>query len=98
MGSLLRQLQAECALNNRVITCWSCSGPGHFAKDCTAAPKEGAADVSQATMSIHGDADHQEGGDDDDSTQVGEVLPAVEKTRDVEQHGGATKGIPSQRC
>ncbi len=75
-----------------MLKCWSCSEPGHFARDCNAATKEGADDVSQATMSVHGDANHQEGSDDD-STQVGEVLPAMEKTRDVEQHGGATKGM-----
>mmetsp|Transcript_18323 Transcript_18323/g.32095 ORF Transcript_18323/g.32095 Transcript_18323/m.32095 type:complete len:295 (-) Transcript_18323:1008-1892(-) len=85
-------LQAECSQGGGGLKCWSCQEPGHFARDCNAATKEGADDVSQATMSVHGDANHQEGSDDD-STQVGEVLPAVEKTRDVEQHGGATKGM-----
>ena len=46
----LGHLQAECVLNNRVIKCWSCSEPGHFARDCTAAPKEGADDANQATL------------------------------------------------
>jgi len=88
----LGHFQAECSQGGGGLKCWSCQEPGHFARDCNAATKEGADDVSQATMSVHGDANHQEGSDDD-STQVGEVLPAVEKTRDVEQHGGATKGM-----
>jgi len=89
----LGHFQAECSQGGGVLKCWTCHKPGHFARSCTAAPKEEAADeVSEATMSVHGDANHQEGSDDD-STQVGEVLPAVEKTRDVEQHGGATKGM-----
>ena len=72
-----------------MLKCWTCSEPGHFARVCNAAPKEEAADeVSQATVSVHGDG-HQ--ASDDDSTQVGEVLPAEEVS--VEQHSGATKGM-----
>ena len=71
-------LQAECSQGGGVLKCWNCSKPGHFARVCTAAPKEEAADeVSQATMSVHGDANHQQVSDDD-STQVGEVLPVEE--------------------
>ena len=62
-------LQAECSQGGGVLKCWTCYKPGHFARACTAAPKEEAADeVSQATVSVHGDG-HQAG--DDDSTQVG---------------------------
>ena len=71
------------------MKCWKCSEPGHFARVCNAAPKEEAADeVSQATVSVHGDG-HQ--ASDDDSTQEGEVLPAEEVS--VEQHSGAIKGM-----
>ena len=54
-----------------MLYCWTCSEPGHFARACTTTPKEGAADeVSQATVNVHGDANHQEASDDG-STQVG---------------------------
>mmetsp|Transcript_18808 Transcript_18808/g.30375 ORF Transcript_18808/g.30375 Transcript_18808/m.30375 type:complete len:202 (+) Transcript_18808:410-1015(+) len=80
-------LQADCSQGGGVLKCWTCYKPGHFARACTAAPKEEAADeVSQATVSVHGDG-HQ--ASDDGSTQVGEVLPVEEVS--VEPHGGAAK-------
>lgn len=70
-------LQARCLKQKKVKRCWLCSETGHLAKACTVSKKKGADDVSQGTASVHGKADQAD--DDDDSTQVGEVL-AVEGT------------------
>ena len=80
-------LQARCLKQKKVKKCWLCSETGHLAKACTVSKKEEADDVSQATASVHDQAD-------DDTTQAGEVL-AVEGTSEEQRRSSPLPTKPA---